>query len=70
VTERKAPNILLKCEANCWMAYHRRGRLAAEIQELFGTTGIPTAFTEQVKPETVLSEIRRLNPDAEVLLAD
>jgi hypothetical protein len=38
------------------------GRMAAETQELFGTTGIPTEFTGQAGPETVLAEIPKLNP--------
>jgi hypothetical protein len=62
--------ITLKREAGCWIASHRGGRAAAEIQELFGTLAIPTAFTDEAEPETVLAEIRRLNPDAEVLIAD
>ena len=36
--------------------------MAAETQELFGSTGIPTGFISQAEPETVLAEIQKLNP--------
>jgi hypothetical protein len=62
--------ITLKREGESWIAHHRGGRAAAEIQELFGTLAIPTAFTDKAEPETVRAEIRRLNQDAEVLIAD
>lgn len=61
--------IILTLAADCWLACHEGDR-AAELQELFGTTAIPTAFTEKADPETVLAEIRRLNPEATVRLAD
>jgi hypothetical protein len=43
---------------------------AAELRELFGTTAIPTPPTEKADPETVLAEIKRLDPEAIVRLAD
>jgi hypothetical protein len=61
--------IILKRSENCWIAHHEGDR-ADELQELFGTTDIPTAFTEKADPEIVLAEIRRLNPGADVRLAE
>jgi hypothetical protein len=51
------------------MANHE-GDGAAKLQELFGTTALPTSFTEHAAPETVLAEIKRLNPGAIVRLSD
>lgn len=34
--------------------------------EIMGTDTIPTAFTENAQPMTVLNEIKRLNPDYNV----
>jgi hypothetical protein len=61
--------IVLRRSMDCWIS-HYEGDRAADIQELFGTTAIPTAFTEKAEPETVLAEIKRLNPGVEVLIAE
>ena len=37
-----------------------------EVYSLFGTDVIPTAFTAEADPETVVDEIRRLNPHCRV----
>lgn len=41
----------------------------SEIQSLFGTTIIPTAFTAQADSQDVIEEISRLNPRYEVVLS-
>ena len=52
--------------ANGWMADFVGD---SEIQSLFGTTIIPTAFTAQANQWDVFKEISRLNPQCEVVLA-
>ena len=42
---------------------------APEVRELFGTDTLPTPFTLAVGAETVVAELRGLNPDADVRLA-
>jgi hypothetical protein len=37
-----------------------------EIQELFGTTLIPTAFTAQSRKEIVIQSLKELNPGYQV----
>jgi hypothetical protein len=39
-----------------------------EVRELFGTDTLPTAFTAQAAPATVLARIQALNPDCHVEL--
>jgi hypothetical protein len=51
-----------------WMARHS-GPGSEVIAELFGTRDIPTAFTAAAAGSAVLGEIRRLNPEADVILA-
>jgi len=62
-------------ENNCWAAEFRVYRSGAwmpdlAIVDLFGTHIIPTAFTAQAHPHTVLAHIRQHNPDAVVRLRD
>ena len=45
--------------ANCWVAQFVND---PDIISLFGTDTLPTAFTAQADPITVLREIQRLNP--------
>ena len=52
--------------SHCWMAdFH--GDM--EIIKTFGTTTIPTAFTDKAAPARVLAAIQKLNPGADVVLA-
>jgi hypothetical protein len=39
-----------------------------EIEALFGTDTIPTAFTSQVDADRVLEKIKALNPDYTVVV--
>lgn len=50
-----------------WQANYK-GPHALDMLELFGDTQIPTAFTAQALPETVVSNIQRLNPGCAVRL--
>jgi hypothetical protein len=40
------------------------------VKQLLGTDTLPTAFTREADPHTVLTEIQRLNPGRLVQLAD
>ena len=51
--------------SNGWMAKHS-GPHAAEVEELFGSTTLPTAFTCTAAQEYVVAEVSRLNPGYEV----
>ena len=54
--------ITLTRTATEWLAtWH--GPEAAQIQELFGTTTLPTAFTAAADPETVRRDIAAHNPE-------
>ncbi len=59
--------ITLIKQGGAWMAYFK-GPHAAQIDRLFGTPVIPTAFTEQADPQAVLEAIRAKNPECEVEL--
>lgn len=59
--------ITLKRLASCWVACWS-GDGADEIRELFGVTEIPTAYTGDAEPSTVLRGISQLNPGADVRL--
>jgi len=54
--------ITLYRTAQCWMSRSTD----PEVRELFGTDTLPTAFGAQVDAATVLTGIRRLNPDCDV----
>ena len=41
-----------------------------EVQRLFGTNTVPTAYTERTSAERVLSAIQMLNPDAIVVISE
>jgi hypothetical protein len=60
--------ITLTLTADGWMATFA-GPHAATIQDLFGTTTIPTAFYAGAHPDHVRAEIAKGNPDATVTLA-
>jgi len=57
--------IELFLQGGAWMALHH-GERAYEVQCLFGTPILPTAFTAGARPETVRRRIQELNPDAVV----
>jgi len=59
--------ITLTRTSQCWLARFE-GPQAVRIQELFGTTVLPTAFTAHAEPGTVQREIERLNPECRVLV--
>lgn len=54
--------------AKCWIARHT-GEGSGVIHELFGTNELPTPFTCNADANTVLEQIKRLNPFADVVLA-
>lgn len=60
--------ILLARTSNGWTACYS-GPHASEIQDLFGTKTIPTAFTAEADAQTVLAKIRALNPGVQVDIA-
>ena len=49
-----------------WLALHTD----PQVVDSFGTGLLPTAFGPSAQPETVLKEIRRLNPEVDVELGD
>ena len=57
-------NIRLSLTPAGWQAKHTD----PEVYRLFKTDTLPTAFTADAAPMTVLAEIRRLNPAADVQL--
>lgn len=62
--------ITLKRSMLEWVAVYS-GPHAEDIKALFdmSTAVLPTAFTPTTDSQTVLAEIRRLNPDVDVRLA-
>jgi hypothetical protein len=50
-----------------WMADFSASDKAAEVDRLFKTTRLPTAFGPEAHPARVIAEIRRMNPTAEVV---
>lgn len=50
-----------------WIAEHR-GPGSEEIKRLFGTTALPTAFTDKADAYRVKESLERLNPDDEVII--
>lgn len=48
---------------------HFVGDHAESVIKALGTDTIPTAFTAQANPETVLEALRKLNPNADVCFA-
>lgn len=54
--------------SQAWMADYA-GPHAVNIERLFGTTLLPTAFTAKALPETVKRTIQSLNPAVIVELA-
>lgn len=52
-----------------WMAKFD-GPHATEIQRLFETDTIPTAFTEKAEASTVQARIQALNPDCQVTVLE
>ena len=61
--------MIVRLEGNTYIADHY-GQIAAELADLFGTTTLPLPFTAEASPELVLSSLRRLNPQVDVVLAD
>jgi len=61
--------IKIRKDANGYTAIMIDGQSKAEAIELFGTSEIPTGFTEKANSNTVLSKIRALNLDCNVILA-
>lgn len=53
--------IVLTKAAKCWMADEIGNR---ELFDMFGTTNLPTAFTEKAHPEIVRAAIEKFNPGA------
>ena len=51
----------------CWIAKHS-GPDAARVRELMGTDELPTPYRAGYPSEILLSNIRKLNPDREVVL--
>lgn len=49
-----------------WIADWSNSPRHAEIKDLFGTTHIPTAFTDKAAASAVIAEISRLNPNETV----
>lgn len=41
-----------------------------QVEALFGTDTLPTAFTGKADAERVVAEVRRLNPDCHVFVAE
>ena len=62
--------IVLFREGIQWMAQYNAGPARDTVLRLFGADAIPTAFTSQAAPNTVLARIQELNPDALVRLRD
>lgn len=62
---RSRYRITLKLIDSGWVAVFTDPRTI----EVFGTDTLPTGFTEHAKPELVVGELRRLNPDADIVLA-
>lgn len=60
--------IVLYKANGCWVAWHK-GECGKEIQSLFGTDCIPTAFTDQAKSDDVRMQIQALNPRLQVNVA-
>ena len=56
--------IKLLVQGNSWVAYSDD----PQIEELFGSPIIPTAFMASVSGDVVLREMKKLNPQAEVSL--
>lgn len=50
-----------------WMT-NWKGPHAAEVRRLFGTTILPTGFTDKAEPAEVLKAIIELNPGVEVFV--
>lgn len=50
-----------------WFADSSHAADAARIFELFGSHQIPTAFLTRTPVETVITELKRLNPGHEVV---
>ena len=50
-----------------WMIEHE-GYGSDYIEKLFGSKTIPTPFNDTADPDMVLREIKRLNPDRDVVI--
>ena len=61
-------SITLYKGAVTWLA-HWQGDDAADIERLFGTDILPTAYDATTDAETVRAELARLNPDRMVCVA-
>ena len=64
--------LYLPVGGNAWIASHPKDMKAPNseqtIEELFGTTELPTAFTAWASAASVVDSIRSLNPNCEVVL--
>lgn len=63
------PIIKVRRDLNCWSAIFVDGTPRIEAIANFGTNVLPTAFTEKAYSCDVINEIRKLNPDCNVMLA-
>lgn len=62
--------IQIYIKGNSWIAaFMIDGSPDKEITALFGTHHLPTAFTADASPATVLREVRSLNPDSVVTIS-
>ncbi len=59
--------IILRCYNGQWHGLHT-GPLGDQVQQLFGTAILPTAYTANAKALDVLAAIKRLNPGTSVIL--
>lgn len=66
-TDQAENSIELSRGTASWNAKYL-GPHAEYVQSLFETDTLPTPFTPQAKPETVLAEIQKLNPGVSVTL--
>lgn len=60
--------ITLERTPDGWVAHHE-GPIASEVEQLFGTTSIPTPFAAEANPEELIAQIQQLNPGVEVSVA-
>jgi hypothetical protein len=60
--------IILSRSATFWMADFAATSKAAEVDRMFRTTVLPTAFGPDAHPARVTAEIMRLNPGASVFI--
>lgn len=64
-TKTTRNSILLSVQDGAWMARHF-GPQAAEVERLFGTTTLPTAFLASTPERDVVNRIAALNPATDV----